>query len=82
MIEKINIIDKLKSLQKNEGLTNLEMAEQIIGIPEKTYDNWRSGRRKPISGMIPYLEIIAEALEKGQVTITRHDLLQKTGRIP
>ena len=74
-----NIIEKIKYLQKKEVLTNYEMSV-IIGIAEKSYEDWRSGRRKPPRRTLPWLKFIAEAFEKGQVVLTMADLLKKTGR--
>ncbi len=70
-------LQQLISLQEKEGYTNLEM-ETMLEIPEKTWESWKGGRRKP-SG--PALSLIKHTLEalKGK-PITKADLLIKTGR--
>lgn len=69
-------MNKLKRIQKKEALTNYEMAT-ILSIPEKTYEDWLNGRRKPRLPSLALINFAVMIFENG--SLTKDYLLEKTG---
>lgn len=60
IINEENIVDTLLKLRQESGLTQQKFAE-MFHIPDSTYSQWESGRRKP---PVYVVQLIAEIMNK------------------
>ena len=74
----MNSLQKLITIQKNDGYTNYEMSV-MMEIPKDTWKQWKYGRRTPRGPSVTIIKWVLLSLQGNP--ITRQQLLAKTGRI-